>query len=234
MTAAAFFDVDFTLIHPGPSLQGEGYQQFCARHGVLVDPEAFGTAVKGASFLLDEAKEQSYSEQLFIDYTRHIIEGMGGRGPGVLPSAREIYQEWAACQHFLLYDDVEPALRRLAADGIRIGLISNTHRCLASFQSHFELEGLIAGAVSSSQHGYMKPHRSIFEAALGLLDVAPGDAVMVGDSLKHDIEGALAVGMRGILVRLSGHTPFPEPVDERLKADGIPVIRSLTELPLYL
>ena len=37
MTRAVFFDVDFTLIYPGPSLQGEGYGLFCARHGVTVD-----------------------------------------------------------------------------------------------------------------------------------------------------------------------------------------------------
>ena len=34
MTKAVFFDVDFTLIYPGPMFGGEGYQQFGARHGV--------------------------------------------------------------------------------------------------------------------------------------------------------------------------------------------------------
>jgi FMN phosphatase YigB (HAD superfamily) len=33
-------------------------------------------------------------------------------------------------------------------------------------EAHFELRGLFAVAVSSVEHGYMKPHRSIFEAAL--------------------------------------------------------------------
>ena len=40
MTKAVFFDVDFTLIYPGPAFQGEGYQAFCARHGMEVDPRA--------------------------------------------------------------------------------------------------------------------------------------------------------------------------------------------------
>ena len=56
--------------------------------------------------------------------------------------------------------------RELAGRGLKLGLISNSHRCLTSFQEHFELKGLIAAAVSSSEHGYMKPHPSIFEAAL--------------------------------------------------------------------
>ena len=38
---AVFFDVDFTLIYPGPTFQGEGYARFCAQEGVIVDPAAF-------------------------------------------------------------------------------------------------------------------------------------------------------------------------------------------------
>jgi putative hydrolase of the HAD superfamily len=53
----------------------------------------------------------------------------------------------------------------------------------------------------------MKPHRSIFEAALQQAQVTAAEAVMVGDSLKADIEGARAAGMRGILLRRSGERP---------------------------
>ena len=81
--------------------------------------------------------------------------------------ARELYDEWAEHHHFSLYDDVLETLEGLRAQRrSRIGLISNSHRCLASFQSHFELDGLIAVAVSSSEHGFMKPHPNIFRAAL--------------------------------------------------------------------
>src|SRR5437879_9887784 len=123
---------------------------------------------------------------------------MGGEGPRVDECAREIYAEWAACHHFELYDDVPAALRELNTAGIRIGLISNSHRCLASFQSHFELQGLVSAAVSSSEHGFMKPHPSIFWAALQLVDVAAPEAVMVGDSVRQDVDGALRAGMRAV------------------------------------
>jgi HAD superfamily hydrolase (TIGR01509 family) len=163
---------------------------------------------------------------VFIAYTSHIIEHMGGSGSRIDDCSREIYREWAACQHFELYADVPAVLRQLADSGLRIGLISNTHRCLASFQSHFELQGLIAATVSSSDHGLMKPHPSIFNAALQLLGVAAADAVMVGDSLRQDVEGALAVGMRAVLLN-RGDTAAPEVLGDA----RIPVIRSLTELP---
>src|SRR5687767_12219025 len=200
---AVFFDVDFTLIYPGPTFQGAGYQRFCARYGIDADPDRFQDAVLAASVILNEEQDHIYDPEIFVRYTRRIIEGMGGSGPHLHACATEIYAEWAACQHFILYEDVTPALRDLAARGIKVGLISNSHRCLASFQQHFELDGLIAAALSSSDHGYLKPHPSIFKAALELLDVSAADAVMVGDSLAHDIEGARRVGMRGILVQRS-------------------------------
>jgi len=221
--AAVFFDVDFTLIHPGPMFQGSGYRDACARFGVTVDAAAFETAVATASSCLD-AGGGMYDPQVFVDYTRRIIEEMGGSGPGIDSAARHIYDAWAACQHFTLYDDVPEVLRELHQSGLKIGLISNTQRCLASFQTHFALEGLFSVAVSSSDHGYMKPHPSIFEAALRAVDVEPEDAVMVGDSLEHDVEGARRLGMRGILVARSGRVSGACPLD-------VAVIQSLRELP---
>jgi len=220
-TRGVFFDVDFTLIYPGPRFQASGYHDFCARHGVAVDPSAFDRAVAGAASGLDPG-DDIYDMQLYVDYTKRIIEGMGGRGPSVDAAAREIYDEWAACQHFTMYDDVPEVLRTLHGSGLKMGLISNSHRCLESFQSHFDLQGLFAVTVSSVEHGYMKPHRSIFEAALRAAHVEAAEAVMVGDSLTHDVDGARRLGMRGVLVARSG--PVSAPPD-------VPVIRSLRELP---
>jgi putative hydrolase of the HAD superfamily len=220
---AVFFDVDFTLIYPGPTFQGEGYRGFCAGYGIEVDPARFPDAVREASAILDDQQQHVYDENIFVRYTRKIIEEMGGSGPEIDVCARQIYAEWAACQHFFLYDDVAPALRALAGRGLKIGLISNSHRCLASFQQHFELEGLISAALSSSEHGYLKPHPSIFEAAMKLAGVEPEASVMVGDSLTHDIHGARGAGMRAILVH---RADTPPPV-----ATDVPVIRDLSELP---
>src|SRR3954471_12691254 len=204
---AVFFDVDFTLIYPGPTFRGDGYREFCARYGMEVDASRFAAAVAGAAPLLDGPEDTRYDAEIFVLYTRRIIEGMGGTGERLDACAREVYAEWAACQHFFLYDDVEPVLRRLDADGLKIGLISNSPRCLSAFQQHFELDGLIDAAVSSSEHGYMKPHPSIFEAALKLTNVAADEAMMVGDSLAHDISGARRVGMRAVLVHRSDDPP---------------------------
>ena len=222
---AVFFDVDFTLIYPGPAFQGVGYRDFCATHGVAVDPLAFERAVVQASTLLAPTGDV-YDPEIFIQYTRRIIEGMGGDGPGVETAARHIYDEWASCQHFEMYEDVPDVLRVLRRAGMKIGLISNTQRSLTAFESHFALDGLFDVRISSFDHGYMKPHPSIFTSALQEVAAEPGEAVMVGDSLAHDIEGALRIGMRAVLVSRAG--------PPQLCPDDVPVISSLRELPALL
>jgi putative hydrolase of the HAD superfamily len=225
---AVFFDVDFTLIHPGPRFRSEGYRAFGERHGLVVDESRFDAAVRSAASLVDGAEDLPYDRDIWLRYTRHIIEQMGGHGPGVEACTIEIFDEWARCQHFELYEEVPAVLSELAAAGIRLGLISNSHRCLASFQAHFELRGLIAAALSSSEHGFMKPHPSIFSAALQLVDVPAADSVMVGDSVRQDVDGALRAGMRAVLLH-RGEGEHPQ--QSELASRGVPVIGSLRELP---
>jgi HAD superfamily hydrolase (TIGR01549 family) len=215
------------LIFPGPTFQGEGYARFCAEEGFQSEVPRCEAAVAAASFILDEVEEPIYDDGLFIHYTATIIEHMGGRGPAVVNAARRIYEQWAGNHHFELYDDVQDVLTDLASRGFIIGVISNSHRSLDAFKEHFRLADVISTAVSSAAHGYMKPHRSIFEAALERAGVAAGQSIMVGDSLKADIEGALAVGMRAVLLRRSGEVPQNLPAE-------VEVITSLRDLARLL
>lgn len=224
-TRAVFFDVDFTLIHPGRTFQGPGYADFCARHGVTVDPARFMDAVRAASSTL-HAEGSAYDPAVFIDYTCRIIEAMGGTGPGVVEAAKDLYEAWPECGHFTLYEEVPEVLRGLRDGGYAIGLITNTQRSLTEFERHFDLGGLFSFAISSFDHGYMKPHPSIFAEALRRAQVAPAEAVMVGDSVPHDITGALRMGMRGVLVARSG-------LSTGAPAD-VPIIQTLRELPPLL
>ena len=227
MIKAVFFDVDFTLIYPGPTFQAEGYRRACAAHGLIVDPAKFDQATAASSFILDEVEEQIYSHDLFVHYTASIIEHMGGRGEQVIAVAREIYDQWSVNHHFEMYDDVAPVINGLSERGLIIGAISNSHRSLDAFCEHFSLRGLITVSVSSAEHGYMKPHRSIFDTALAKAGVTADQAMMVGDSMKHDIEGALAAGMRAVLLRRSGEIPSNLPPQ-------LPVITTLADLPPLL
>jgi HAD superfamily hydrolase (TIGR01549 family) len=224
---AVFFDVDFTLIFPGPTFQAEGYRRACAAQGIEVDPAKFDAATAASSIILDEVEEQIYNHDLFVHYTASIIEHMGGRGPKVIDVARAIYDQWSVNHHFEMYDDVAPVLESLQRRGLIVGAISNSHRSLDAFREHFSLANIITVSISGFEHGYMKPHRSIFDTALERAKVTAADALMVGDSFKHDIEGALQAGWRAVLLRRSGEVPYKLPA-------GLPVITTLTELAAHI
>lgn len=221
---AVFFDVDFTLIHPGETFQGSGYARACAEHGVQVDVARFDAAVTRALPMLDDLDDPLYDHRLFIRYTAAIIEHMGGRGDGVTPAATEIYERWAANHHFDLYDDVRAVLPALAAKGLELGVISNSHRSLEAFTAHFELDRYVRTHVSAHPNRYMKPHPSIFRAALAAAGVAAHEALMVGDSLKADVAGALGAGLRAVWLRRVGEDSLARPAE-------VPLIRRLHELP---
>ena len=190
---------------------------------------ACNTTAKRQSTLSDEQKNEigGLSGPPLERNAKRVLVEMGASGSALDACAREIYDEWATCHHFVLYEDVRPTFSDLCKAGYRIGLISNTHRCLETFQDYFNLSAFVTAAVSSSDHGYLKPHPSIFHEALRLVGVSADQGVMVGDSVTHDVMGARQVGMKAILLARSGDV-------NNSRADEVPEIRSLVELPKLL
>ena len=224
---AVFFDVDFTLLRPGPRFEGAGYAEVCASHGVAVDAARFEAAVTRALPLLDDHGDPVYSHEVFIRYTAAIIEHMGGQGEAVTAAATEIYDAWALNHHFDLYDDVHDTLPLLAARGLRLGVISNSHRSLEAFTAHFALDRYVRTHISAHPNRRMKPHASIFEAALADAGVPASQALMVGDSLRADVEGARLAGLHAVWLRRAGDLLVDPPAD-------VPIIRRLDELPAII
>ncbi len=202
MLKAVLLDVDFTLFRPGPELGPEGYARVGARHGLTLHPDRYDAARLAALDDLQGSPDLVHDEELWIAFTEQIVVGMGGARDDARACAVELVGEWERHENFFLYDDALPALAALRADRLRIGLVSNGQRDLESFARHHALD--VDVCVGSMSHGRVKPHRSIFEAALEALDAAPAEAAMVGDSYADDIQGARALGIRGILVDREG------------------------------
>ena len=130
---------------------------------------------------------------------------MGGTGTATRVCATELTKAWESSANFDLYEDVFPVLDELRAHGLKIGLISNGARDLAAFVAHHKLD--VDVAVGSRDHGWTKPHESIFRSALERLAVRADEAAMVGDSPEDDVEGARALGMRAFLIDRENRFP---------------------------
>jgi putative hydrolase of the HAD superfamily len=126
-----------------------------------------------------------------------------------------------------VFDDVGAVLDELS-DSATLALITNGASDLQREKLEAsELGDRFAAVIVSAEFGIGKPDPTIFEHALAQLGADKRDAVMVGDSVDRDVDGAVAAGLRGVWINRFG---------ER-RPDGRPdlvEISTLTELPAAL
>jgi putative hydrolase of the HAD superfamily len=223
------FDLDYTLLRPSDQFEAPGYVRTGALFGLRLVPRRWPLAERAAYAAAAERRERTgliHDDGLLPVIAHAIIEGLGGGPPeAVENTAAAIIDAWSRAENFALYDDVLPCLRTLRAAGVRMALLSNAlGHSLKEVVAHFALDEYICAATSSADVGVVKPAAQMFETLLGRLDVTPASAVMVGDSVEDDVKGALACGLRAILLDRGG----------RFARLPLPRIGSLAELPKAL
>ncbi len=100
--------------------------------------------------------------------------------------------------------EVGPLFEALRAEGIRVGVLSNTIWPRSFHEAIFERDGvrhLIDGDVYTSEIPWTKPSPLAFAAALEAVGASdPTRCVYVGDRLYDDIWGAQQAGLRAVHV----------------------------------
>lgn len=129
-------------------------------------------------------------------------------------------------------DDALETVKTLHQQGFRLGVVSNgaddenTYVLLdkTGLRPYFEF------ILSSATFGRRKPDPGIFQVALSYFKVAPGETVMVGDTLDADIEGANKVGIFSIwITRRAGEG---QSLDGQIRPGA--QVRRLSEIPALL
>lgn len=120
------------------------------------------------------------------------------------------------------YPGARDTLEALRSRGFRLGIVTNRAFGGTRFRDDLRAAGLDVGwdaIVVSVEVGYLKPHRAIFEAALGALALHPAEALMVGNSLLEDVAGAQSLGIRAAWKRCA---PDAEGVRPDFSFDEVP------------
>jgi putative hydrolase of the HAD superfamily len=150
--------------------------------------------------------------------------------PALLTAYREFWEP-----HTFTDPEARPLFEHLRADGLRIGVLSNTIWPRAWHVDIFERDGvydLIDGDVYTSEIPWTKPSPHAFGAAMSAVGAPdPARCVYVGDRLFDDVWGAQHAGMRAVHIPLS-----TIPAAQLGHTEGTPdgVIRSLRDLPEIL
>jgi putative hydrolase of the HAD superfamily len=116
-----------------------------------------------------------------------------------------------AALRFRPFDEVPEVLAAARGRGVRLVVVSNWDVSLHDVLAETGLAPLLDGVLTSAELGSAKPDGAIFARALELAGVAASEAIHVGDSVEHDVAGALAAGIVPLLVVRDGAAPDAAP-----------------------
>jgi putative hydrolase of the HAD superfamily len=220
---AVLLDAMGTLLRlepPAPLLRAE----LARRTGHDPGEEAAGAAIRAEIAFYRAHIDEGRDAHSLAELRRRCAEAMR---PALPPPLRDtdgalLTAALLGALRFSAYPDAAPALRQLRADGWSLVVVSNWDASLEERLAETGLAGLVDGAVASAPAGAAKPDPAIFVRALALVGAPAGTSLHVGDTPEADVAGALAAGIAPVLIDRDGTTAAP---------DGVPVIRSLAELP---
>jgi len=152
---------------------------------------------------------------------RLAAAGVAGAPDVLQAAAARIYELDTDPGMYRLYDDTLPLLDELQRRGVAMGILSNHEWHLPELIAGLDIARYMATSVTSARVGFRKPHPRMFEAVCEAMGIAPGQALMVGDSVSADIRGALGVGMQAVYIARDAAKPA---------IDGTPTVRSLTDV----
>jgi putative hydrolase of the HAD superfamily len=218
---AVLFDVGNTLLYPYPSVP-EVVREILADAGHFHDL----TAIDEVMPLVDAFYEDRYrADDTFWtseEETSEVWVGMYSllcRQLGIDEDAETIamrvYDVFGDPRRWRPYDDVVPCLVRLREAGMRTAVVSNWDRRLCGLLEGLGVSDLLDTVVSSAEVGLHKPDPRIFELACSRIGAAPSRAAHVGDHYYADYVGALAAGLRPVLIDRHGagcEAPTVDPI----------------------
>ena len=208
--STVFFDVGSTLLRPHPSVA-----EVCRQVFADAGHEYELATIEQYMPLVDQYYEDRYSEndafwvseeatsEVWVGMYSVLCDELGLHGEAPV-LARRVYEEFGRPDRWALYDDVVPALDRLRARGVVIGIISNWDTRLAGVLSGLGVGGYFADVISSAAVGLRKPDPRIFELACARIGTDPECAAHVGDHHYADFYGARSAGMKAVLIDRSG------------------------------
>ena len=209
MIKAVLFDMGSTLLEfenqPWEDLIRQGIEAVYKglhAHGALLPPSPDFYQVFRESY----RETWRQAEQSLIEMEIRLLLQQTAQGLGLslteallLDLVRAHYGPVSA--QVTIYADTIDTLADVRRRGMKVGLVSNTVWPGALHKEDLERFGILQffdHVLFSADLGVRKPHPQIFQTALEALNVAPHEAVFVGDRVPEDVEGAKRIGMRGV------------------------------------
>lgn len=203
---AVTFDATGTLFHV-PRL-APIYQDVLARHGIEAELDDLRGLIPRVwqefACIVDMNRDRFASHPegargWWRRFLERLCEHLGAAPPSPFAAA-ELYARFGRGDAYDLFPEVPATLAALRRRGLSLAVISNWDHRLPGVLEDLGLAPWFDTVVYSAREGVEKPHPQIFERALAELGREPAEVLHVGDRLREDVEGALAVGMEALLL----------------------------------
>jgi putative hydrolase of the HAD superfamily len=136
-------------------------------------------------------------------------------------AADEAFRGYSEVYHasWTCVPDAAPALRRVREAGLLAAVLTNGEHAHQRLKlQRVGLADQVDHVFTSDEFPLGKPDPGAFLGACSRLGVEPGEALMVGDSLVADVEGALRAGLQAVLLdrrdEYPSHSPRISSLDE--------------------
>lgn len=190
------------LEHPAPRL----IALMRERHGIEIST---GDAARALRVEMSHYREQCVRaadaealEGLRLECAAILARELGGRVLELAPAT--LLPTLLDSLKFVPFGEVPAALERWRAAGVRLVVASNWDISLHAVLRETGLRERLDAVATSAEVGASKPAGELFAAALALAGVEPREAIHVGDSLRDDVEGARAAGIKAVWLRRGG------------------------------
>ena len=200
------FDAGNTLIHPALPV-GEIYAEVAGHYGLKVNPRALqvGFARAWEKFRPRAETLAGGNHYSFLWWKAIVSEAWAEvASPPDFPFDdyfTEVYQSFEHPRLWRVFPDAQLALDKLAAKGVRLGILSNWDVRLRTILKGVELYDYFEHLIISEEVGVCKPHPDIFRLAAEKFGVAPGEITLIGDDPECDGAGATQAGIKSFIIR---------------------------------
>jgi putative hydrolase of the HAD superfamily len=225
------FDLGGTLMHARQEwipvfLQADqALTKELAKYHIKLDPVTFRSRIHEYY----AQRDKDFQETTYHFVLRELLSELGYAevDESILRSALDAL--YAVTQkNWQLETDTLETIQQLKSQNYQLGILSNAgdDKDVQELIAGFGIRPYFDFVLTSATCFYRKPHPRAFEIALAHWNIAPQEAIMVGDSLVADIHGAQQLKMKTIWI--TRRAQFKNEDMQRIKADFS--LRKLTEL----